>query len=188
MRTLIATGLLFMALAPQTSQGQTPPVPGSTDLPVFEEPPAPRLLHCPAMVGPARFKLRPAAPNSGTLMQGSSDTNAAVAKGDPWATLVATELCEYTGPNNAWTLKIVASKNPDLGKNRFGKWQGAKTKPVTLGGLNGLTADTPPAARLQQLYTVKQNADGGILILVDYPAGQADAVGAAIKAAAATQP
>lgn len=189
MRKLIVIGVVFVGLAPQAGWAQSPPVARSPDVPLpVEAPPAPRLLHCPAMVGSARFKDRPAAPDSGTLMQSSSDTNANIAKGEPWTTLVAVEICEYTGPGDAWTLKIVASKNPDLDKNRFGKWQGGKTRPVTLGGLAGMTADAPPAARLQQLFTVKQNADGGVLILVDYPAGQADAVGAAIQAAAATQP
>ncbi len=187
MRKLIVLGAVLAGLAPQPGWAQSPPATQFDVPPPVDEPPAPRLLHCPAMVGPARFKDRPDSPNSGVLMQSGSDTLAAIAKGEPWTTLVAVEICEYTGPGDAWTLKVVASKNPDLGKNRFGKWQG-KTKPVTLGGLAGLTADAPAGARLQQLFTVKQNADGGILILVDYPAGQADAVGAAIQAAAATQP
>jgi hypothetical protein len=188
MRKLIGISVVLAALAPQAGWAQTPLVGRSPDVPVDQGPPAPRQLHCPAMVGPAKFKDRPNSPDDGTLMQSNSDTLAAIAKGEPWTTLVATEICEYTGPSDAWTLKVVASKNPDLGKTRFGKWQGGKTKPVTLGGLAGLTADAPPAARLQQLFTVKQNADGGVLILVDYPAGQANAVGAAIQAAAATQP
>jgi hypothetical protein len=190
MRKLIAASLLLTALAPQAGWSQ-PPVVRSPDVPITTDvPPAPRLLHCPAMVGPAKFKQRPVAPDSGTLMQSGSDTRANIAKGEPWTTLVAVEMCNYASPDGAWNLTIVASKNPDLGKVRFSTWQGGKIKPVSLGGLSGLTADTPPAAngRLQQLYTVKQNADGGILILADYPAGQADAAAAAINGAAATQP
>jgi hypothetical protein len=186
MRKLMVIGVVFAALAPQAGLAQSPP-PSQFDIPPpVEGPPAPRLLHCPAMVGPAKFKDRPVSPNDGSLMQSGSDTLAAIAKGEPWTTLVAVEVCDYTGPDDAWTLKIVASKNPDLGKKRFGTWQG-RTKSVTLGGIAGLTADAP-AARLHELYTIKQNADGGIMILVDYTADQSSGVRAAVQAAAATQP
>jgi hypothetical protein len=184
----IAAGLLVLALAPAAGWAQSVHGGKSPDIPQQTEPPAPRVLRCTAMLGPAKFKDRPASPDDLTLMRSNSDTQAGINRGDPWIMLVSQEVCEYADPDGAWSMRLVASKNPDLGKSQFTKWQG-KVSPSNLGGLNGLTPDhAGPDGHMHELYTVKQNADGGILILLDYPADKADQVAAAVRAAAATQP